>query len=808
MNTLLQDIRYAARRLARSPGFTAMVVLVLALGIGGTAITFGVVDAVLLRPLAFPRSAELVRVFSTWEEGVKGSVSPPDFEDWRAQNRSFAELAAINEGSFALTGDGPAEQIPGSAVTGGFFAVMGVRPLLGRTMTPADDAFDGPKVAVLGYTLWRRRFGGDSSIVGRPVRLDGETYTVLGVMPAGFAYPDGSELWLPQRFSAAELSTQRGAHYLDVVGRLRPGVTLAAADRDIRQIAANLTQAYPRSNAHSGAGVTSLRDAMVGDVRAPLLILLGAVGVVLLIACTNVAGLLVVRGIGREREIAIRTALGAGRGRLIRALLVESVALAVLGGLTGTLLAVWGTDVIAGVSGLGIPLLAQTRVDAGVLAFTGVLTLATALLFGLLPAWQTAAAGGLAARLHAEGRGTTGSRLRTRNMLVVAQTALAVLLLIGAGLLIKSFARLQRVDPGFDPQHVLTFGIALPDAAYPKPEQSALFYQQLTERLEALPGVRSAGAVFGLPLTGFGYSISLFELDGRVLSQEDQNRRSVQVRVVTPDYFRAMGMRIRRGRGVTAGDRAGAPPVIVLNEAAAHYIWPGEDPLGHRLTIGTRLGLGGERVGGEVIGVIGDIRERSLAQPARPTIFMAHAQFPTGFMGVAIRSAGDPLTLTEPARAALAATDPNVPLFRLRSMQQLVDANVAQPKAYTLLLTIFALVAITLAGVGLYGVLSQSVVQRGRELGVRMALGASARDVVALVLGQGVQLAAAGVALGLATAFAATRALQSLLFGVRAQDPVTFAVVGGGLFLVALFASLLPARRATRVDPMEALRAE
>jgi predicted permease len=398
--------------------------------------------------------------------------------------------------------------------------------------------------------------------------------------------------------------------------------------------------------------------------------------------------------------------------------------------------------------------------------------------------------------------------LRVRNMLVVAQTALAVLLLIGAGLLIKSFARLQRVDPGFDPQHVLTFGVSLPDAAYPKPEQSALFYQRLNERLAALPGVRSAGAVFGLPLTGFGYSISLFELDGRLLSQEEQNQRSVQVRVVTPDYFRAMGIRIRRGRGITPSDRPGAPPVIVVNEAAAHYVWPGQDPLGHRLIVGTRLGLGGDRVGGEVVGVIGDIRERSLAQPARPTMFLAHTQFPTGFMGVAIRTTGDPLALAEPARAALAATDPNVPLFRLRSMQQLVDANVAQPKAYTLLLTIFALVAITLAGVGLYGVLSQSVVQRGRELGVRMALGASARDVVALVLGQGVQLAAAGVALGLVTALAATRAMQSLLFGVRAQDPVTFVVVGGGLFLVALFASLLPARRATRVDPMEALRAE
>jgi putative ABC transport system permease protein len=808
MDSLLQDIRHAFRRLGRSPGFTGLVALVLALGIGGTAITFSVVDAVLLRPLDFPHSGELVRVFSLWEQGVMGTASPPDFEDWRAQNRSFTELAAMNEGSFALTGDGPAEQIPGSQVTGGFFAVMGVRPLLGRVMTPGDDAFDGPKVAVLSYTLWRRRFGGDSSAVGRPVRLDGETYTVLGVMPPGFTYPSRSELWLPQRFSAADLSTQRGAHYLDVIGRLRPGVTLAAAGRDMRRIAANLTQAYPRSNAHSGAAVTSLRDAMVGDVRAPLLILLGAVAVVLLIACTNVAGLLVVRGIGREREIAIRTALGAGRRRVMRTLLVESVALAVLGGLAGTLLTVWGTDLIARLGGLGIPLLGETRVDPGVLAFTGILTLATALLFGLLPAWQTTTGGGLAARLHAEGRGTTGGRLRTRNGLVVAQTALAVLLLVGAGLLIRSFARLQRVDPGFDPRHVLTFGISLPDAAYPKPQQSALFYQDLLQRLEALPGVQSAGAVFGLPLTGFGYSISLFELDGRVLAQEEQERLSLQIRVVTPDYFSAMGIRVRRGRGIAATDRPGSPPVIVINEAAARAVWPGQDPLGHRVFVGTRLGLGGDRVGGEVVGVIGDLKERGLGRSSLPTIYLAHAQAPVGFMGVAIRSTGDPESLVAPARAVLTAVDPDVPMFRLRTMRQLVDADVAQPKAYTLLLTIFALVAITLASVGLYGVLSQSVAQRGRELGVRIALGASARDVVALVLRQGVMLAGAGVALGLLTAMAATRALRSLLFGVGTQDPVTFALVGGGLFLVAVTASLVPARRATRVDPMEALRTE
>jgi putative ABC transport system permease protein len=808
MDALLQDIRYAARRLASSPGFTAIVVLVLALGIGGTAITFGVVDAVLIRPLPFQNDGELVRVFSTRPGNELWSASPPDFMDWRAQNHSFTALAATNSGSFALTGDGQAEQIPGAQTTGALFGLLGVGPLLGRTLTSGDDAMDAPNVAVLGYSLWRRRFGGDTAAVGRPARFDGQTYTIVGVMPNGFGYPDGSEVWLPLRFSAEELTTQRGAHYVDVIGRRKPGISLAAARGDMERIAGDLSHAYPRSNATWGATVTSLRDSLVGDVRAPLLILLGAVAVVLLIACTNVAGLLVVRGIAREREVAIRTALGAGRWRLTRTLLLESLTLAALGGLAGTLLAVWGTDAIAHIGGLGIPLLGETRVDPAVLAFTGAVTLLTAILFGLLPAWQTAATGGLAARLHAEGRGSTGGRLRTRNSLVVAQTALAVLLLIGAGLLIKSFSRLERVDPGFDPDHVLTFGVSLPDAPYPKAEQSALFYQQLLQRLDALPGVQSAGAVFGLPLTGFGYSISVFELDGRVLSPEEQDHLSVQIRGVTPDYFSTMGIPVRRGRGIEASDRAGSPPVIVVNEAAARAAWPGENPLGHRLIVGSRLGLGGDRVGGEVVGVIGDLKERGLGRPALPTIYLAHAQAPTSFMGVAIRTTGDPQALAGPAHAALAAIDPDVPLFRLRTMRQLVDADVAQPRAYTLLLTLFALVAITLASVGLYGVLSQSVAQRGRELGVRMALGATGRDVLALVLRQGVLLAAGGVTLGLSVAFVTTRAMRSLLFSVRPQDPATFGAVGAGLFLVALLASLLPARRATRVNPMEALRAE
>jgi predicted permease len=809
MDALLQDIRYGIRRLARSPGFTGLAVLVLALGIGGTATAFGVVNAVLLRPLGFPDPGALVRPYSLWR-GSMSTASPPDFADWRARSRSFTELAATNSGSFALTGDGPAEQIPGAEVTGGFFTVLGTPPLLGRTLTTADDDPGAAPGVVLGYDLWRRRFGTDSGIVGRIVRLEGTSTTVLGVMPAGFVYPDGSELWLPLRFTADQMATQRGAHYLDVVGRLQRGVTLEAADRELRAIAGALAGEYPRTDANYSATVIGLRDALVGDVRTPLLLLLSALGVVLLIACANVAGLLVVRGITREREIAIRSALGGGRGRLVRTLITESTILAALGGLAGTMIALWGTAWVAHLSGSAIPLLGETRMDGGVLAFIGLVTLCTVVVFGLLPAWQTVAGGALGFRLQSESRGSTGARLRTRNALVVAQTALAVLLLVGAGLLLKSFVRLQRVDPGFDPRHVLTFGVSLPDASYPTPERSALFYQSLIERVDALPGVRAAGAVFGLPLSDFGYSISALELDGRTLSQEEQDGLSLQIRVVTPGYFAAMGIPVRRGRGILPSDREGTPPVMVVNDAAVRRIWPDQDPIGHRLTVGTRLGLGKDhaRAGGEVVGVIGDLKEGALSQPAAPTMYLSHAQFPMGFMSVAIRASGDPLLLAKPAQAALAATDPDVPLFRLRSMDQLLAASIAQPRLYALLLALFALVAITLAAVGLYGVLAQTVAQRERELGVRMALGATARDVVGMVVKQATRLAAVGVVVGLAGGLAATRILATLLFGVKPFDPGTFVTVGVGLFVIALAASLVPARRATQVDPMEALRTE
>jgi predicted permease len=647
-------------------------------------------------------------------------------------------------------------------------------------------------------------------VIGRTARFDGEAYTIVGVMPPGFTYPDNSEVWLPLRFAAEELATQRGAHYLDVIGRLKEGLAFQAAEADVQQIASRLAAAYPRTNAGSTARVVPLRESLVGDVRPAMLILLGAVALVLLVACTNVASLMLVRGLARQRELAIRTAMGAGRARLVRGVLVEGLVLSALGGAGGVLLAVWGTSLIAHIQAAGIPFLGQTRLDGWVLGFAIALSVVTGLLAGTLPAWQASSVAGLSNRLRDEDRGSSGGRgrVRTRNALVVAEISLALVLLAGAGLLAKSFVRMSRVDLGFDPGRVLTFETSLPDATYGPPELSAAFYRDLDERLHALPGVQAAGAVFGLPLTNFGYVISAYELDGRRLPDEERDRLSVQIRVVTPDYFQAMGIPVHRGRGIGATDRANMPPVIVINEAAAKLIWPGADPIGHTFTVGTRLGVGESRAGGEVIGIVGDVREWGPTNAARPTIFLSHEQFPVGYMTVAIRTSGDPTTLLAPARRALAAIDADVPMFGVWTMEQRVGATVAKPRLYMLLIGVFAAVAILLAAVGIYGLLAQTVERRRREIGVRLALGAERRNIVRLVIRQATTLTAVGVALGLFGAALGGRVLARLLFNVRATDPVTLVSVAAGIASVALVASYLPARRAASVQPAEALRHE
>ena len=808
---LIQDLRFALRALARRPLFTAVTVLTLALGIGANAAMFGALQAVLLRPLPFPEPERLVRLFTTSLEqaSLQGTTSPPDFVDWRRDSRSFSALAAISAGAYALTGEGAAEQVPGADVSGAFFDVMGVRALLGRTLAPDDDAYGGPPVAVLGYGLWMRRFGGDRGIVGRRVLLDGQPREVVGVMPKGFAYPLASELWVPLRFSPEDLATQRGAHYLDVIGRLAPAATLQAARGEMAGIGARLAQAHPKTNWDAGSVVAPLRDALVGDVRVALLVLMGAVGFLLVIVCVNVAGLVLAQSIGRSRELAIRRTLGAGRARLVLGLLAESALLGLGGAAGGLVLALWATAAIAAsAEGLGIPLLDQAKVDGAVLAFTAVLSIAAAALFGALPAWQTGGGRDLAGGMRAEGPQVAGGRRRVRGLLIVTQTALAGVLLVGAGLLARSFAHLRSVELGFETARIQSFSISLPPARYETTDQRARFLDDLLTRVRDQPGVESAGAVFGLPLTAFGYTISTRELDGRLLEDREQDGLSLHMRAATPDYFRTMGMRVVKGREFDVSDRAGTPAVVVVSESAAALLWPGADPIGHRIVMGTTLGQGEARAGGEVVGVVPDVRHKGPGKPVSPTLYVAHAQFPVDFVSIVVRARQDRSPLLGFLRADLEALDRDVPMFQVRTMDQIAADTVAQPRLYMALLAIFAATAVLLAGLGLYGVLAQTVGQRTREIGIRMAVGAARRQVVLLVMAQGSRLALAGIAIGLAGAALASRALSGILFGVTPVDPLTYAAVGLALLAIALFASWLPARRAARVDPVHALRAD
>ncbi len=812
---LLQEFRYAIRTLFRKPGFALVVIATLALGIGANAAIFSAVRAVLLKPLPFPEPDRLVQVFQVYADRPSqfgGTASPPDFVDWRRDNRSFDELASINAGSFPLTGDGQvAEQLRGASVTGGFFAVLGVPPLLGRTLLVDDDAPNGPDVAVLSHTVWQRRFGGVHDVVGRVVSLDGVATRIVGVMPEGFSYPLGSEVWRPLRFTARDLTTQRGAHYLDVIGRLRAGTAFDAARADIRAIGDRLADRYPRTNRLTSIAIHPLHDVLVGHLRPALLMLLAAVGFVLLIVCANVASLVLTRALGRTRELMVCAALGAGRARLIRGLLVESLLVGIAGGAAGLLVASWMTRIITALpEGLGIPRIDETSIDSSVLTFTAVLSVAAALLFGVLPAWHVSNVRDVAKGIR-EGSGTmTGSRHRQRLRagLIVAEVALAVVLLVGAGLLLRTFARLTSIELGLDVSRVQTFEVSLPESQYDTPEERAAFIDTLVSRLAELQGVSAAGAIFGMPLTDFGYRISTSTLDGRALDDEEQDRRIVQVRVVTPDYFRAMGIPILRGRSLAAGDRRGTPRVVVVNETAARLYWGSEEPLGRRFELGTRMGQGTERAGGTVVGVARDIRDHGPAVSPEPTVFLAHAQFPLDFVTVAVKTAGDPSSSVEPARALLRELDPDVPMYRVRTLEQLGSDVVAQPRLYALLLGAFAGAAVLLAALGIYGVLVHAVSQRTREIGIRLALGASRGEVIGMVVGHAGWLAVAGLTIGIGLALATTRLLRTLLFGVRPTDLVTYASVITGLLLIALAASWLPARRAARVDPMRALRYE
>jgi putative ABC transport system permease protein len=805
LTELRQDIGFALRALRRAPGFALVAALTLALGIGANTAIFSVVRGVLLRPLPFQDPHELVLVAASYEGRTSPYISPANAYDWRDRNQSFSSLSIVGSHSAVLTEAGDPERLRGFDVSADFFTTLGVKPVTGRlTFSPEEAAWQGPRSVILAEALWRSRFGSDSAIVNRAITLDNEQYRVVGVAPEGSTWPAGAAIWFPFTFDPAQLPGSRGAVYLNAIARLKPGVTLERAEVDMRSVAGRLAEIYPDNNAGLSATVVPLREWITGSIDRPLYILLGGVGFVLLIACANVANLLLVRGIGRESELAVRAALGAGRGRLVRQLVTENLVLSLVGALAGLALAAVGIRLLVGAAPSSIPRLGSIQLDGMVLGFTFAVALVTGLLFGILPA-RLVVRPDLARTLREGGRGSgrkAGSR--SRRALVIAEVALSVMLLAGAGLLIRSFNRLMSVDPGFRTAGSISFSLSLPAAKYPLGPRQTDFVRGMMERMQGIPGVQAAGGAMGMPLTGFSFQFSM-EVEGRpAASASDQP--SAEVRIATPGYFQAMGIPIVRGRGLTPGDRSGGQPVLLLTETAAKEFFPGEDPVGKRVRFG--WGRNGTRLGGEIVGVVGDVKQSSLANATLPQFWAPYDQWPVASFTVVLHASGPLDQVVTDARRILRELDPDLAMGQVRSLETVLAESVAQPRFYMLLLSTFAGVAILLSGIGIYGVLAYLVGQRSREIGIRIALGATSRRVVGLVVREGTALVGAGILVGLAGALALTQLMGALLFGVEPSDPLTYGLVTALLAVVALAACWIPARRASRVDPATTMRTE
>ena len=802
-----QDLRFAGRQLAKSPGFALVVVLTLALAVGATTSIFSVVHGVLLQPLPFVEPDRLMSVFPT-EEGKPGSFSAPNFLDWSKASRTVSAAAAYTSASLNLSGDGgEPERLEAMQVGARFFSILGARPVAGRWFAANEDQEGAAKVAVISEELWRRRFGGDAGVIGRSINLDNEPYTVVGIVAREDQYLAGADVWIPLVFPDWALAS-RGGVWLDVIARLKPGATLEQAQVEAKTIAARLEKQYPESNTGESMSLSPLQEEMVGDVRTPLLVLMGAVASVLLIACVNVANLLLVRATSREGEVAIRTALGAGRGRIVRQLLTESLVLAIVGGVAGVGLAVWLTRGLVALAPQETPRLEEVGVDATVLLFALGITLVTGLLFGLAPAFQ-ASRPDLTMALKEVARSSRGhAATRARNVLVVAEIALAVVLLAGAGLLLRSFARLQDVELGFQPDKVVTFNLSLPSSQFAEGDDGARlrsFAISLQERLRQLPGVTAAGvAAHAMPLGDTTFSLS-FDVEGRSPKPPGE-KDSLRIGFVAPDFLRTLGIPVLRGRGLTEHDRDGAPQVVLLNETAARRFFPGEDPLGKRILLG--WSEDGVPKGGEVVGIVGDFKQRALEREVEPELFLPFLQVPMENLAIVVRTTAEPAAVAGAARAAVREIDPTLPLYGLQTLDEVVAASESQPKFYLLLLGGFAAIALVLAAVGIYGVIAYAVHQRTQEIGIRMALGATRLRVLRMVVRQGLVLAVVGAVAGLAGALFATRGMQSLLYQVSATDPPVYGAVAVVLVLVAALASWLPARRAARTEPQLALRGE
>ena len=815
METVINDIRYAFRTLLKRPGFLALAVITLALGIGANTAIFSVVNATLLRPLPFKDPERVVMLWGFLPKMALTTDQLPgssgNFVSLREQNHTLESLAAFRSWGWQLTGGGEPELLHGSRVSADFFAAVGVSPALGRAFTAEEDLPNRAPVAIISHELWQRHFAGDKNAIGKTLTLTGQSVVVVGVMPPGFKFPGGAnmipglqfaldnDIWMPLALTDEDRQRQ-GNLNLALIGRLKTGVSPQQAETELRGLQRNL----PLGTVGYTINLVPLHQQMVGKIRKLLIVLLATVAFVLLIACANIANLLLARATSRQKEMAIRAALGAGRLRIIRQLLTESLLLSLTGGLLGLLLAVWGNSLLVSLIPADVPRIHEVSVDGRILVFTLLVSFVTGLIFGLAPALQASKLD-LNESLKEGLRGTTSGlrQNRLRSLLVVSEVAMALVLLVSATLLIKSFVRLSDVNPGFNPANLLTMDIQLPNlppSRYAEKEEQTAFFQQLTDRVKALPGVAGVGGVMTLPLTGAFESTDII-LPGAE-SRSDAERPESDYTTVTPDYFLTMQIPLLKGRQFSSQDRKDTPAVIIVNDAFAQRLWPNENPLGKRFTVGF------EKEPREIVGVVGNIKQTTLDAQTRPAMYMPHLQAPSAVMTLLVRTTGEPLGLMSNVREQLRAIDKDVPVAHIQTMEQVFSASVAQQRFSMLIVGLFAGLALILATVGIYGVMAYSVTQRSHEIGVRMALGARTSQVLRMILKDGMALALIGVAIGLAAAFGLTRLMRALLFGVTPTDAITLIVVPLTLLGVALVACYIPARRATKVDPLVALRYE
>lgn len=807
MQLFLQDLRYGFRSLLRNPGFCAVAILALALGIGPNTAIFTMVNAVLLKPLPVPEPDRVVMIWGTLLKSGFDQlpVSAADYLDWKQQARSFNQMSAafaMPEYGLNVSGAGDPERVPAALASKEFLPALGITPIAGRNFLPDEDRPGGRPAVLIGNALWQRRFHSDPAAIGRTLTVDGIPRTIVGVVPHELAEMVAADLWLPTAIDPNTLERQN--HNYGVVARLKPGVTLAQARAEMTGIAQRLERAYPASNTGFGITMFPMAEMFTGRIRPVLLILLGAVGLLLLIACANLANLLLARAASREREIAIRGALGAGRRRIVRQLLTESLVLALAGGGLGLVLATWGVRLMRGIVPDMFPMLQHMGVDLRVLAFTLGISVLTGLLFGLVPAWRSSRMDLNTTLKEAAGRSeSAGGSNRIHSFLLASEVALAVLLSVSAGLLVRSFARVMGVDPGLRTENILTMSLSLPQVKYDTPVKRTNFYKNLTERLETLPGVRSAGAVTFLPLRvsilSFRVGVNSFTIEGRPPVTADRQPQA-DFRMATPGYFNTMGIALRKGRLFSQHDDLDAKRVVLVNESMVRKHFAHENPLGQRIV------MGGKPV--EIVGVVADAKLYGLDTPVEPAIYVPHMQRPGDSMAVVVRTQGDPATVADSVRREIRKLDPEQPISNVRTMQQVLSDSLMLRRAAMLMITVFASLALTLATVGIYGLTAYSVSRRTHEIGLRVALGASQPQILRLVVGRGLITSLIGAAIGVAAAFQLTRALSGMLYGVTSTDPLVFAGVPLLLVAVSVIASLVPARKAMRVDPLVALRYE